>query len=197
MWINAGILFNGPLGTNFSEILVAINTFSFRKMHFKMSSQKWRSFCLSLNVLCKHVLPVTTQQITCCCSHKSITDKHGIPQYLVSGNLFVAFISIPLKVLPLILRWGNKKSPRGQWVNSPPPSAAYMCQWIVSALVQIMACRLDGAKPLSEPMLTYCQLDPKEHISMKFHLKLKYFHSRKCICTCLWNGGQFVLSEMS
>ena len=28
------------------------------------------------------------------------------------------------------------------------------------SLVQIMACRLDGAKPLSEPMLEYCQLDP-------------------------------------
>ena len=29
-----------------------------------------------------------------------------------------------------------------------------------SALVQIMACRLFGAKPLSKPMLGYCQLDP-------------------------------------
>ena len=38
-----------------------------------------------------------------------------------------------------------------------------------------MACRLDGDKLLSEPMLTYCQLDPKEHISMKFCLKFKYF----------------------
>ena len=26
-----------------------------------------------------------------------------------------------------------------------------------------MACYLFGAKPLSEPMLPYCQLDPKEH----------------------------------
>ena len=26
-----------------------------------------------------------------------------------------------------------------------------------------MTCRLDGAKPLSEPMLRLCQLDPKEH----------------------------------
>ena len=25
-----------------------------------------------------------------------------------------------------------------------------------------MACRLDDAKPLSEPMLEYCELDPKE-----------------------------------
>ena len=28
-------------------------------------------------------------------------------------------------------------------------------------------------------MLKYCQLDPKEHISMKFNLKFKYFQSRK------------------
>ena len=66
-------------------------------------------------------------------------------------------------------------------------------RWTGSALDQIMACRLDGTKPLSEPMLTYCQLDPKEHISMKFYLKFKYFHMRKCIWTCdLQNGSHFV-----
>ena len=37
-----------------------------------------------------------------------------------------------------------------------------MHQWIVSALVQIMACRLFGTKPLSKPMLGYCHLDPFE-----------------------------------
>ena len=47
-----------------------------------------------------------------------------------------------------------------RWVNSSPPSAAYMRQWTESALVQIMAGRLFGAKPLSKPMLLYCQLDP-------------------------------------
>ena len=40
-------------------------------------------------------------------------------------------------------------------VNLSPPSAAYMCQWIGSALVQMMACSLFGAKPLSKPMLGY------------------------------------------
>ena len=43
-WTNVGILLIGPLGTNFSEILIEINTFSFTKMHLKMSSGKWRSF---------------------------------------------------------------------------------------------------------------------------------------------------------
>ena len=50
-WINAGILSIGPLGTNFSEILIEIYTFSFRKMHLKMSSGKWRPSCLGLSVL--------------------------------------------------------------------------------------------------------------------------------------------------
>ena len=49
---------------------------------------------------------------------------------------------------------------RPQWVNLSPPSAAYMRQWTVSALVQIMACCLYGAKPLSKSMVEYCRLDP-------------------------------------
>ena len=38
IWTNAGILLIGPLGTNFSEILIGIHTFSFKKMHWKLSS---------------------------------------------------------------------------------------------------------------------------------------------------------------
>ena len=40
--------------------------------------------------------------------------------------------------------------------------ATHMRQWIGSALVQIMACCLFVAKPLSEPMLDYCQLETWE-----------------------------------
>ena len=50
IWTNAGILLIGPLGTNFSEILIKIHTFSFNKMHLKMSCGKCRPSCLSLNV---------------------------------------------------------------------------------------------------------------------------------------------------
>ena len=51
IWTNAGILLIWPLGTNFSEMLIQIHTFSFMKMHVKMSSAKWRPFCLGLNGL--------------------------------------------------------------------------------------------------------------------------------------------------
>ena len=57
-----------------------------------------------------------------------------------------------------------------------PPSVAYMRQWIRLALVQIMACRLFGAKPSSEPLLGYCQLDPKQQNSVIFfHQNTKLF----------------------
>ena len=53
---NAGILLIGPLGTNFSEILLEILIFSFKKMRLKVSSGKWRPFCLGLNVLTWSIL---------------------------------------------------------------------------------------------------------------------------------------------
>ena len=46
---NAGILLIGSLGTNFSEILIKIHTSS-----LKISSGKWRPFCLDHNVLIRH-----------------------------------------------------------------------------------------------------------------------------------------------
>ena len=50
IWTNAGILLIGPLGTNFSEILIEIQTFSLKKIRLKMLSAKC-SFRLGLNVL--------------------------------------------------------------------------------------------------------------------------------------------------
>ena len=48
---NARLMQIGTLGTNFSETLVDIKTFSFKKIYLKMSSGKWWPFCLGLNVL--------------------------------------------------------------------------------------------------------------------------------------------------
>ena len=51
IWTNDGILLIWPIRTNFSELLIEIKTFSFEKMELKMSSGKWRPFCLGLNEL--------------------------------------------------------------------------------------------------------------------------------------------------
>ena len=64
------MLLIGPLGTKFSEMLVEIHTFSIKKIHLKMSSEKWRPFCLGLNVLIKGAPDVTFDSVTpdnnCC-----------------------------------------------------------------------------------------------------------------------------------
>ena len=48
---NGGISLIGPLGTNFSDILIGVQTYSFKKMYLKISSAKWCLFCLGLDVL--------------------------------------------------------------------------------------------------------------------------------------------------
>ena len=66
IWTNAGLLLIGPIRTHFSEIWIEILTFSFKKMHLKISSGKWRPFCLGLNVLnCRNYerLPSSTSSI--------------------------------------------------------------------------------------------------------------------------------------
>ena len=51
IWTNAAILSITPPGTYLGDILYKIRKFTLREMHLKMSSAKWRPFCLGLNVL--------------------------------------------------------------------------------------------------------------------------------------------------
>ena len=71
--------------------------------------------------------------------------------------------------------------------NSSPPSAAYRCQWTGSALVQIMACRLFGAKPLSKPMLGY----------WFFRNKLQYNFNEKTNIFIQENASENIVCEMA
>ena len=50
-WTNDGIFLIEPLGTNFNGFLIKILTFSFKKMHLKMSAAKLSPFCLGLYLL--------------------------------------------------------------------------------------------------------------------------------------------------
>ena len=103
-----------------------------------------------------------------------------------SGHYSVALSSMLNKILPKFVLEGP--------VNSSPLRAAYMHRWTESALVQVMACRLFGAKPLSEPMPAYLWFDHLEQTSVQFESKYKIFHLRKCIwkgrlCFVLFSNG--------
>ena len=91
IWTNAGILLIWPLGTNFGEILIKIDIFSFMKMHLKLSSGIWQPFCLSLNVLIS--LPINSLQ---CILHLQ-------PQTTIHSILYRSLTYLSTKYLLVIM----------------------------------------------------------------------------------------------
>ena len=101
IWTNAGILLIGALGTNFGEILIKTNAFSFIKMHLQMLPVKWRQFsqkshkwnasrlisscsCLLLNnshIKCQNTLSSLTQ-FTCRGLRLWNTQGHEVSRYI-------------------------------------------------------------------------------------------------------------------
>ena len=135
IWTNAGILLIGPLGTNFSENLLEIMTFSLKKICFKMSSAKCFSFRLGLNVLNDEGLYWHLS------GHTQLTLNTLRPRQ--NGRRFAddTFKRIFLNEnVRISIKISLKFVPKGPINNIP-------------ALVQIMAWRRPGDKPLSEPML--------------------------------------------
>ena len=69
----------------------------------------------------------------------------------------------------------------GTMINSSPPSAAYMRQWIGSAFVQIIACNLFSAKSLSKPVLGDLSIGPLGTNFSEILIKMQNLNSRKCV----------------
>ena len=107
IWTNAGILLIAPLGTNFSEILIKIQTFSLKKIRLKMSSVKWCLFGLGLNELthcrlvmlyniihlCKHCLRQWV--LTCLNAFKNVACKMASILILVqTSKWYVSFVRL-------------------------------------------------------------------------------------------------------
>ena len=70
-------------------------------------------------------------------------------------------------------------------------------RWTGTVLVQAIACRLFGVKPLPEPMLIYCQLDPWQKTSLKFESKYEIFIHENAFETVSAKGRPFCPGEMS
>ena len=109
IWTNAGILSIGHLGTNFSEILIEIHTFSFKKMHLKRSSGKWRPFCLGFNVLLSWNLSKSTSVF------ESFWKYHRRESYIactwqIPVTCILVFISVNSTTSnhTLIMKWYTK-----------------------------------------------------------------------------------------
>ena len=112
IWTNAVILLIGPLGTKFSEILIEILTYSFKKMRLNVSSAKWRPFCLGLNVLLSNSLPWNERKDLIWTIHSGVLcheqvsrtgTSNYVPQYLWDSN-YLSLLLIPAYCTTLELR---------------------------------------------------------------------------------------------
>ena len=223
-WTNVDFLPIRPLQTNLNDILIKIQIFHFSKMHLKiqvaiewpMNELDWqvpenKCICEELNHF-SHKLPF-------CRGHFQI--DFFVQNYciLIQVSLILNGLISDGQALVLIMAWcrlGGKPLSESAMVSlsdsykyasqgliSSPPSAAYMCQWIRSALVYIMGCRLFNAKPLSKPMLGYCQLDPLEKNFSEIFIKMQNFSFTKMhlkISSAKWRpfcpGGDELMNHM-
>ena len=118
---NAGILLNGPLWTNFSEIWTKIYIFSFKKMHLNMSSGKWRPFCLGLNVLNKQRVLMH--------GHQGWNVRHGLCHiYMIYVYIWVVYnfclfccLFIIVTTQFVALYKPCKPKPKPSTYDPPPP----------------------------------------------------------------------------
>ena len=94
IWTNAGLLLIGPLGRNFNEISIEIHKFSFKTIHLKMSSGKWRPSCLGLNVL------------------KCVRAFHYLPKFSILASMFVWRFVCPSVCLSAWTLWTRYRSHR-------------------------------------------------------------------------------------
>ena len=146
---NAGILLIKPLGTNFSEILIEYSNISIQRNAFE-SVVCEKAAILSRPQYVKAsviFLPKYRQQNINCVTYQSSVVVVNIIIFLRMSSLFricvMQFISFN-PTLPI--------KPEHDQLTSD----AYMRQWARSSLIQIMARRLTGAKPLPETVLGYC-----------------------------------------
>ena len=100
------ILSIGPSGMNFSEVLLEIHSFSFKKIHLKMSSGKWRPLCLGVNVLIKHCRD-ENRGCVCTATHptaRSGEDNKPTPLGLWGENYpILRKCHFPVRVLSILL----------------------------------------------------------------------------------------------
>ena len=101
IWTNAGLLLLEPLGT---EILILILAFSFKKMHFNVSSVTWQPFCHGLNVSTLHQVWCGIYEYHWCV----ITHNHHSPVVALTTN-HGKFSSTFLQLSKILYHhyWGN------------------------------------------------------------------------------------------
>ena len=135
-WTNAHLLPIGPLGTNFNEIQIKIQNFSFKKVHLKMSA-KWRPLCPGGRWInprgWRQGFVLGVQSLTYVNTLRPRQNGRHFADDIFKCIFLNEIVWISIEISLKFVRKGS--------INNIP------------ALVLIMAWRRPGDKPLSEPMM--------------------------------------------
>ena len=95
-------------------------------------------------------------------------------------SLCAKFLGFTLKYPSGLLQWYRSK----MWL-SQLGGVTYIQHQTGSTLVQVMTYHLVGTKPLPEPMLSYCQLDPRNKLQWNLNYNTKLFIHENAFITVL------------
>ena len=151
------IIWITPLGTNFSGIITEIYIFSFKKMHLKLSSGNFRPFCLCLNVLnLSFGCMVILSRIVVHLPTFFMVASPVLPGCLWSNQLVKSIGTNKLRPRQNGNHFADDIFLNENFWTLDKFSLKYVTCGLIdkmAALVQIMAWRRWGDKPLSEAML--------------------------------------------
>ena len=111
---NVGKLLIWFLGTNFSENSIEILTFSFRKIRLKVSSAKWRPFCIGLNVLTHWSLGADTKM----CQESQVNTMVAV--VVVPWNTRVKTVTTLIKYRKIQVLAVHEDPEKGSWGQHGP-----------------------------------------------------------------------------
>ena len=154
IWTKHGILLTEPLRTNLREILMKIQKFS-SKNAFEMLTVKWWPLHVSQTQLLWVWMTIYVYQkpghkVSHICLYAA-----KVPSYFIVHIVLIDDHSV--HCCGETCGWSDQQmiTEYGRIEYSLRPSDAYMPSVNYPSSVHIMACRMTGAKPLSEPMLEY------------------------------------------
>ena len=105
IWTNAGLLSIGPLGINFSAILIKIPNFSFTKMHLQISSAKWWPFCPGGDELNANPLPTVQCWYNTVSFLQNTHNRHPVTRPWGWDMGCFLWVQAFINVLPWSLQW--------------------------------------------------------------------------------------------
>ena len=149
IWNSVGILLIGHVGMDFSELLTGIKTVSFRRMHLKMSSAKWRPFCLGLNHMLQECFTGTGTSLGLpqCQYNDSQYPTHSLAHGKCGSNFRNSIFKLIFKLIQNC-GLGPRCEIALSWMPEDPTNER-------STLVQVILRMPPGNKVLFEPILTH------------------------------------------